>query len=110
PHFYRNLCERLGLPQYKDKQHAEDLQDEIRAAFRAAFLTKTRDEWTVELAANDTCAAPVLTIPEVATNEHWRARGLFMEAEHAQRGVFEQLSPVLAGAVRAHPRHTVRSG
>jgi hypothetical protein len=33
-----------------------------------------------------------------------------MEAEHAERGVFEQLSPVLAGAVRAHPKHTVRSG
>lgn len=110
PHFYKNLCERLGLPQYKDKQYAEGPQDEIRAAFRAAFLTRTRDEWTRELAANDTCVAPVLTIPEVATEPHWRARGLFMEAEHAERGVFEQLSPVLAGAVRAHPKHTVRSG
>lgn len=110
PHFYRNLCKRLGLPQYEDKQYAEGIQDEIRAAFRAAFLTRTRDEWTAELAANDTCVAPVLTIPEVTTEPHWRARGLFMEAEHEKRGVFEQLSPVLAGAVRAHPKHTVRAG
>jgi alpha-methylacyl-CoA racemase len=110
PHFYRNLCDRLGLPQYKDKQYAEGLQDEIRAAFRAAFLTRTRDEWTAELAANDTCAAPVLTIPEVTTEPHWRARGLFMQADVAPRGTFEQLSPVLAGAVRAHPKHTVRTG
>ncbi len=110
PHFYRNLCTRLGLPQYADKQYAEALQDEIRAAFRAAFLTRTRDEWTAELAANDTCVAPVLTIPEVTAEPHWRARGLFMQAEHAERGTFEQLSPVLAGAVRAHPKHTVRTG
>lgn len=110
PHFYRNLCDRLGLPQYKEKQYAEGLQDEIRAAFRAAFLTRTRDEWTAELAANDTCAAPVLTIPEVASEPHWRARGLFMQADHETRGTFEQLSPVLAGAVRAHPKHTVRTG
>jgi alpha-methylacyl-CoA racemase len=110
PHFYRNLCQRLGLPQYEDKQYAEDLQDEIRAAFRKAFLTRTRDEWTAELAPNDTCVAPVLSIPEVTSEAHWRARGLFMQAEHETRGVFEQLTPVLAGAVRAHPKHAVRSG
>ena len=110
PHFYRNLCKRLGLPQYEDKQYAEDLQDEIRAAFRKAFLTRTRDEWTADLAPNDTCVAPVLSIPEVTSEAHWRARGLFMQAEHETRGVFEQLTPVLAGAVRAHPKHAVRSG
>jgi alpha-methylacyl-CoA racemase len=110
PHFYRNLCDRLGLPQYRDKQYAEADQDEIRAAFRTAFVTRTRDEWTRELAPNDTCVAPVLTIPEVVAEPHWRARGLFMQAEHEQRGVFEQLSPVLAGAVREHPQHRVRSG
>ncbi len=65
PHFYKNLCDRLGLPQYRDKQYAEAIQDEIRAAFRKAFETRTRDEWTQELAPNDTCVAPVLTIPEV---------------------------------------------
>ena len=106
PHFYKNLCDRLGLPQYRDKQYAEADQDEIRAAFRTAFATRTRDEWTRELAPNDTCVAPVLTIPEVVAEPHWRARGLFMQAEHEKRGVFEQLSPVLAGAVREHPQHT----
>lgn len=110
PHFYRNLCKRLGLPQYENNQYTEDLQDEIRAAFRKAFLTRTRDEWTAELAPNDTCVAPVLSIPEVTSDPHWRARGLFMQAEHEKRGVFEQLTPVLAGAIRSHPKHAVRSG
>jgi alpha-methylacyl-CoA racemase len=110
PHFYRNLCELLGLSQYAGDQYAEGKQDEIRAAFRAAFRTKTRDEWTEALAGNDTCVAPVLTIPEVVQNEHWRARGVFMQAEHPEDGVFDQVAPVLAGGVRAHAKHMVRPG
>jgi alpha-methylacyl-CoA racemase len=110
PHFYRNLCELLGLSQYAGDQYAEGKQDEIRAAFRAAFRTKTRDEWTEALAGNDTCVAPVLTIPEVVQNEHWRARGVFMQAEHPEDGVFDQVAPILAGGVRAHAKHMVRPG
>jgi alpha-methylacyl-CoA racemase len=110
PHFYRNLCELLGLPQYAGDQYTDAKQDEIREAFRAAFLTRTRDEWTEALAGNDTCVAPVLTIPEVVRNEHWRARGVFMQAEHPEDGVFDQVAPILAGGVRAHPKHTVRVG
>ena len=110
PHFYRNLCERLGHPEYKDAQYDDAKQDEIREAFRAAFKTKTRDEWTAELADADTCVAPVLSIPVVVEHPHWRARGVFMQAEHEERGVFDQVSPVLAGGVRAHPLHQVRAG
>ena len=110
PHFYRNLCELLGLPQYAGDQYDDAKQDEIREAFRAAFATRTRDEWTEALAGHDTCVAPVLSIPEVVENEHWRARGVFMQAEHPEEGVFDQVAPVLAGGVRSHPRHTVRVG
>ncbi len=110
PHFYRNLCERLGLPQYQGDQYDDGKQDEIREAFRAAFKTRTRDEWTQELAANDTCVAPVLSIPEVVAHPHWRERGVFMQAEHEEHGVFDQVSPVLAGGVRQQPMHHVRTG
>ncbi len=108
PHFYRNLCERLGHPEFKDHQYDDDRQAEIRAAFEAAFKRRTRDEWTAELAPNDTCVAPVLTIPEVVGEPHWRERGVFMQAEHEERGVFDQVSPVLAGGIRDQPRHRVR--
>lgn len=110
PHFYRNLCERLGLPEYSGDQYNDAKQDEIRVAFKKAFKTRTRDEWTEELAANDTCVAPVLTIPEVTQEPHWRARGLFMEAELEERGVFEQMGPILAGGVRGQGKHAVRIG
>ena len=108
PHFYRNLCELLGLPQYQGDQYADEKQGEIRDAFRAAFKTRTRAEWTDALCAHDTCVAPVLSIPELVEDPHWRARGLFMEAELASRGVFEQVAPVLAGGHRDQPRHAVK--
>jgi alpha-methylacyl-CoA racemase len=108
PHFYRNLCERLGHPEYSGDQYDDAKQDEIREAFRAAFKRRTRDEWTSELAPNDTCVAPVLTIPELVDDPHWRARGLFMEAELEGRGVFEQMAPVLAGGLRNQPKHIVK--
>ena len=110
PHFYRNLCELLGHPEYQGDQYNDDKQDEIRAAFKRAFKTKTRDEWTAELAPKDTCVAPVLSIPEVVQDPHWRARGVFMQAEHEERGVFDQVSPVLAGGLRNQPLHHVRTG
>jgi alpha-methylacyl-CoA racemase len=108
PHFYRNLCERLGHPEYSENQYDDAKQDEIRAAFKAVFKTRSRDEWTEELAPNDTCVAPVLTIPEVVDEPHWRARNLFMEAELEERGVFEQVGPVLAGGIRHQARHSVK--
>jgi len=110
PHFYRNLCERLGHAEFQSSQYDDARQDEIRGVFRETFRTKDRDEWVAELAANDTCVAPVLTIPEVGRDEHWRAREVFTEAEHPERGVFEQVGPILAGGIRSHPRHRVRTG
>jgi len=108
PHFYRKLCERLGLPQYAAHQHDDARQDEIRKAFREAFQTRTRDEWVAELAPSDTCVAPVYTIPELVDDEHFAARGVFMEARHPEEGRFRQVSPVLAGGVREQPVHRVR--
>jgi len=108
PHFYRNLCERLGCPEHAGSQMDDARQGEVRAAFAAAFATRTRDEWTDELAPNDTCVAPVLSIPEVTKQPHLRARGTFMQARHPEEGAFEQTAPLLAGGLRAQPETVVR--
>jgi alpha-methylacyl-CoA racemase len=107
PHFYAELCKRLDLEQYVEHQMNDDKQDEIRSAFRAAFKRRNRDDWVAELAPNNTCVAPVYTIPELVEDEHLRERKVFMEAEHAEHGPFRQVGPVLAGGVRDQPIHEV---
>lgn len=107
-HFFRNLCRLLGLEQFNDSQYELARQDEMRAAFAQRFLAKTRDAWVADLAGQDTCVAPVLSIAEVAAAGHLRARRTFMRAHHPEHGDFEQLGPVLAGGVRQQPEHRVR--
>lgn len=108
PHFFANLCRELGCPEYAKQQMEDAAQDEIRAAFADAFATKSRDAWVEQLAPNDTCVAPVKTIPEVTQDAHFRARGVFTHAEHAEHGRFEQTAPVLAGGRRDEPAHHVK--
>ncbi|MBK6403066.1 MAG: CoA transferase [Rhodocyclaceae bacterium] len=108
-HFFRNLCRLLDLEQFSDSQYDSARQDEMRRAFEERFRSRKRDEWVALLAGNDTCMAPVLDIAEVTVDQHLRTRGAFMRAHHPERGDFEQLSPVLAGGVRAQPLHEVRA-
>jgi alpha-methylacyl-CoA racemase len=100
PQFFANLCEALGHGELAEHQMDDEKQEEIRAAFAAVLKTKPRDEWVAELAAKNTCVAPVLSIGEVTRDEHLRARGAFTEAQHPDHGTFEQVGPVLAGAQR----------
>ncbi len=97
PRFWANLCEQLGLAQWAAHQHDDAVQDQIRAEMRAVFLTRDRDEWTALLSAADTCVAPVLTVPEVADDEQFVARGDYVVADHAEHGDFRQVGPVFAG-------------
>ena len=95
--FFANLCEALGHPEHAPHQYDGDRQDTIRADLAAAFATRDRDDWVAALAGADTCVAPVLSVAEVATDPHVRARGLVTEV-HAEDGLsFLQLGPVLAG-------------
>ena len=69
----------------------------MRADFRAAFATRSRDQWVEELAPADTCVAPVYSVPELVEDDHYRARGVIAEAHHATQGSFAQLGTILAG-------------
>ncbi|MAJ61687.1 MAG: carnitine dehydratase [bacterium TMED88] len=109
PHFYRNLCGFLGLERWSDHQMDDAVQDEIRKDFRESFQKRDRDEWVERLASRDTCVAPVNDLAEVAEDPHFRARGVFLEANHPEAGLFDQVGPVLAGGHRALGRVEVRS-
>lgn len=107
PAFFANLCRALGCDQWIAKQMDDASQEAIRADFRHAFLAKDRDQWVAELASKDTCVAPVATIPELADDPAFIARSAFANAEHAKRGRFRQVGPVLAGPKRDVPTHRV---
>jgi alpha-methylacyl-CoA racemase len=108
PRFYANLCKALGCEQFVAHQLDDEKQDDIRAAFQAAFVRRDRDDWVAELAPNDTCVAPVYTIPELVDDPHYASRGVFMQAEHPEHGQFKQVGPILAGGDRDQPTFAVR--
>jgi alpha-methylacyl-CoA racemase len=98
PKFWTNLCRAVGLEQWTEAQLDDAVQDEIRADLEAAFRTRPRDEWCAELAPADTCVAPVLSVPEVVSDEHFAARHAFVWATDAEHGDFRQVGWVLAGS------------
>ena len=108
PHFYRNLCGLLGLEEFAECQMDDARQDEIRQAFREAFLARDRDDWVAELAPKNTCVGPVYEIPELVDDPHFVERGIFMQAEDPEHGRFRQVAPILAGGVRDQPEWKVR--
>ncbi len=106
-HFFRNLCGLLDLERWTDFQMDEDRQDEIREDFRQAFLKRDRDDWVAELAARDTCVAPVYEIPELVDDPHFEERNVFMTARETEANSFRQVAPILAGCQREQPEHQV---
>jgi alpha-methylacyl-CoA racemase len=98
--FFANLCGALGCPELASSQLRDDAQPRIRAAFAAAFATRTRDAWVEALAGADTCVAPVLEISEVADYPQFVARGVVGAATHPAEGELSQLGPLLAGMER----------
>jgi alpha-methylacyl-CoA racemase len=110
PAFYRNLCRLLHCDEWADHQLDDDRQDEIRAAFRAAFARRSRDEWVADLAPADTCVGPVYSVPELVDDPHIAARGVIAEAVHDTRGPFRQLGTVLAGTDTTRHQFRIRDG
>ncbi len=77
--FYAELLARLGLDAAALPGQFEFARwPELRAAFTAAFKTKTRDEWCREMEGTDVCFAPVLSLAEAPEHAHNKARGAFV--------------------------------
>lgn len=71
PQFYAQLVAGLdltGLPGQYDDWPA------TRAAFTAAFATRTREEWAAVFAGTDACVTPVLSLAEAPDDPHLAAR------------------------------------
>lgn len=98
--FYAELLERIGLAD-ADLPAQMDVSGwpNLRAAFAAKFLEKTRDDWAALLDGTDACAAPVLSMAEAADHPHNQARGVFTQISGVvQPGAAPQLTGTPGGA------------
>jgi alpha-methylacyl-CoA racemase len=100
--FFEDLLARLGLKDIP-AQHDRSRWPEMRDKFRAAFKSKTRQEWCKVFEDSDACFAPVLSWSEARRDPHNVFRRSFFELA----GV-EQPSPAprfsrTPGAVRRAP-------
>ena len=86
PHFWRTLCERLGMPELAPQQFAEGAgRDEIFRRVREKFRTRTMAEWVAELADLDICFGPVATLGEALDDPQVRHRGMVVEGPDGRR-------------------------
>ena len=92
PKFWERLCRHLGRPEWVPLQFATGVdRDRLFDELRAIFRSRTRDEWVRELEDVDCCVAPVLDVHELASEPHWRERGLVRRVDVPGLGTLEAL-------------------
>jgi alpha-methylacyl-CoA racemase len=80
PQFYAQLLRGLGLDaESLPAQLERSSWPAMKQRLAEVFKTKTRDEWGDVFANSDACCGPVLSLAEVTTHPHNRARGTFVE-------------------------------
>ncbi|MDG4549068.1 MAG: CaiB/BaiF CoA-transferase family protein [Candidatus Contendobacter sp.] len=81
PHFYRILLEGCGVTDpAPEKQWHPESWPALKERLRAAFRTRSRDEWCALFEGSDACVAPVLDLDEAPAHPHNRARQTFVES------------------------------
>jgi crotonobetainyl-CoA:carnitine CoA-transferase CaiB-like acyl-CoA transferase len=77
-HFWRSLCDALGLGEHRDLGFPERMArlDELRPAITSAIRARRRDELVADLMAADVPAAPVQDRREMLALPHFRERSV----------------------------------
>jgi alpha-methylacyl-CoA racemase len=106
PQFYALLRETLGLDDKAfDAQHDKTAWPALKAEFKAAFATKTREEWVALMEGTDICFAPVLDLDEAPQHPHNVARNAFIEVDGVlQPAPAPRFSRTPAAVPRAAPK------
>lgn len=86
PRFWHNLCECLGLPEYRELQFDESRRIETIDALRKTFKTRTLTQWNKTLADLDVCWGPVQNLEEVLRDPLFRKRGMILETDTRNGG------------------------
>lgn len=80
--FYAAFLQGLGIAdEGLPKQYEVARWPVLRARFAEVINSKTRDQWSEIFANLDACVAPVLSLDEVATHPHMRARDTLIERD-----------------------------
>jgi crotonobetainyl-CoA:carnitine CoA-transferase CaiB-like acyl-CoA transferase len=108
PKFWESACRVLGREEFIPQCYRSGAQDEMIAAFRAIFKTRTAAEWLAAFDEVDTCVALINDIAEMIEDPQVRHRGLIAEIEHPTEGTLKQIAPTVKlsatpGAIRTPP-------
>ena len=76
PHFWRALCDALGLDEYADAQHDEARRAETAAALAARFRGLTKSALREVLVGRNTCTTIVNSYADLLGDPHAHARDL----------------------------------
>lgn len=109
PKFYMNLCETLGLPEYKDGKILKEDPEQFRKALQEKFKEKTRADWEEIFKGTDACTEPVYDIAEMLESEHIKARGLAPEvplSTDPSQTVQQLATPIRLSESPVEYRHT----
>jgi crotonobetainyl-CoA:carnitine CoA-transferase CaiB-like acyl-CoA transferase len=77
--FWKNICEKFGVPEYIAHQYDDQKREEIIQFFRKAISEKTLSEWKEEFGDLDLCWSPVNTLPEAMQDPQLLERKMFVE-------------------------------
>lgn len=80
-HFWRRLCDTLGLEAWRDLITVERMQraDEIRTRLQQIILTRTRPEWDRLLREADVPCGPVYNLDELPRDPQFAHRRVFRD-------------------------------
>lgn len=79
PHFWKGICDHLGVPEYAERQFDETSQEEIKARLSALFKTKTLAQWEEDFKELDVCLSPVRSYEEAVQTDQFIEREMVLE-------------------------------
>jgi crotonobetainyl-CoA:carnitine CoA-transferase CaiB-like acyl-CoA transferase len=80
--FWKNICEKMGVPEYIPHQYDDQKRAEIIHFFRTKIAEKSLQEWTLELGELELCWSPVNNLSEAVQDPHLRERKMFVDVPH----------------------------
>ena len=106
PKFWMAFCSAAGLEPRMEALMPGPHQAEIKSAVRAAFASKSADEWIAIGAKYDCCLEPVLEPHELRQDPYIQSRELFFDIPSDRGSIPQYRTPVTpkVGTFRPPPR------